>query len=260
MHPVLLKLGPLTLYAFGVLLALAFLAGTWLLQRTIARVQRLGAPLTMSAAHVTDLIFWILLSAVLGARLLYVAANWELYRQAPFEMFAVWHGGLIFYGGLAAAIPTAWWLLRRWRLPIGLALDCFTPALAVGHAIGRIGCFLNGCCYGKPTEAWWGVTFLWSEARRHPTQLIESAFLLMLSLVFAIWLLRGRPWRRPPCGRVALTYVLVYAAWRFGIEFLRADNPVLAAGLNLPQWLSLILLGACSMWLALIRRRAFRGG
>ena len=249
MHPILCQFGPLTLYSYGVMLAVAFLAGTWLMQWLMRRAAQLGAQRMLTPAQVQDLMFWVLISAVLGARVLYILANLTYYRAHPSDVFAIWHGGLIFYGGLLTAMPTMWWYLRRARWPIGQTLDCFVPTLALGQAIGRIGCFLNGCCYGKPTHAPWGVRLAWSDVPRHPTQLLETAFTLLLAVVFTRWILVHRSWTAPRQGRVAAAYVLIYATWRFLIEFLRDDNPIIALHLNLPQWVSLALLAVAGVWL-----------
>lgn len=253
MHPVLLHIGPFTVYAFGVALAFAFLAGTWCAQQTMLRAQRLGARVVLTPSQVADFVFWLLLGSLVGARMLYILANHEYYLASPREIFAVWHGGLIFYGGLAGGWLAAGWYLRRHRLPMSQILDLFTPALALGQSIGRVGCFLNGCCYGKPTGHAWGVRFPWSDAPRYPTQLFESAATLLFAILFSAWIFSRRVWERPAHGRVALTYVLVYAAWRFGIEYLRGDNPPLTLGLNFPQWVSVGVIAASLAWLSRLR-------
>ena len=250
MHPVLFRLGPFTVYSFGVALALAFLAGTWCAQATMLRAQRLGAPAVLTPSQTADFVFWLLLSSILGARFLYIVANRDYYLSSPWEVLAVWHGGLIFYGGLAGGWLAAVWYLRRQQLPMSQILDLFTPSLALGQSIGRIGCFLNGCCYGKPAGAPWGVRFPWSDVPRYPTQLFESAATLLFAIVFSGWIFSRRIWERPAHGRVALTYACVYALWRFGIECLRGDNPPLALGLNFPQWVSLGLIAVSGVWLS----------
>lgn len=255
MHPVLCDIGPLTLYTFGIALALAFLIGTWMAQHTMARARALGAAVTLTSLQVTDLVFWLLVSGVLGARVIYVASHLSYYAAAPWEALAIWQGGLIFYGGFGAALAGGWWYLRRQHIPVLPIMDLFMPTLGIGHAIGRIGCFLNGCCYGKPTHALWGVTFPWSPEPRHPTQLLEAAFTAALAVMCYWWLLRRRVWTHPPHGRVALAYVTLYAVWRFGLEFLRGDNPSLAWGLNFPQWVSIAIVAAAALaWLRLQRR------
>jgi len=253
MHPILLKLGPFTLYSFGVALALAFVGATWFGQWTMLRAHRLGARSLLTASQVADTAFWILLAGILGARALYVGTHWAYYREHPVEIVAIWHGGLIFYGGLVSGIVTGWWFLRRQRVPLGQTVDLLTPIVPLSQAIGRVGCFLNGCCYGKPTTSGLGVVFHWDVVPRYPTQLFESAATLLMAIAFSAWNFHRRTWERPTGGRVFLTYLLLYGAWRFGIEFWRGDNPPIAAGLNVPQWISLGLITLSGAWL--IRRR-----
>src|SRR3990167_7216215 len=138
MYPILFHIGPITLYSFGVALALAFLGSTWAAQQTMLRAQRLGARATLSPAHTADFMFWLLLSGIIGARALFLLANLDDYRRQPWEALAIWPGGRIFYGGLAAALLAGWWHLRRHRLPLGQTLDLFTPALALGQSVGRV--------------------------------------------------------------------------------------------------------------------------
>ena len=130
------------------------------------------------------------------------------------------------------------------------ALDLFMPPLALAHAVGRIGCFLNGCCYGKPTALPWGVLFPPDILYRHPTQLYEAAALAVIFL-----LLKRIERRSPPAGTVLLAYGLLYGAWRFLVEFLRADNPPVLAGLTLFQLASLPLALLCGCLLLLRSRR-----
>lgn len=147
----LAHIGPLTIYAYGAMLALAFVCGTLL---AVKRAARQGIP----AEKVVDLVFVILASSLAGARLLFVGLNWEYYRGRLWDILKLWEGGLVFYGGLVAAAAGAYWYLRKNRLPVWTFADIIAPSTALGIALGRLGCFLNGCCYGRVSERF-GVCF-----------------------------------------------------------------------------------------------------
>jgi phosphatidylglycerol:prolipoprotein diacylglycerol transferase len=216
-----------------VILVVAFLTAMWLAYRTAKRLppgQRVLTP-----AQIVDVFSLAMLSGVLGARLFFVVQYWEVFVRQPLEIPAIWHGGLVWYGGFLGGLAGIIGYLRFHHIPVLRGIDQFIPFVALGHGIGRIGCFLNGCCYGKPTSAWFGVTFAQGEPSRIPTQLLESAALLGLFLV-----LRRLQERRAaaPVGWLFGVYLLGYAVVRFIIEFLRGDQAVVWAGLTLQQLLS----------------------
>ena len=241
MYPVLFRFGPITLYGYGLLVAAGFLCAITLAGR---RAQAMG----LSAGKIQNLGLVALVAGLVGARVAYVALHWDVFRADPLEIIRIDHGGLVFYGGLGAGLLGVVWGLRRFKLPGWPTVDLLVPPLVLAHAIGRIGCFLNGCCYGKPTRVPWGVAFPFDGIPRHPTQLYESAALLIL-----FFLLKILERRRLGAGSILLAYGLLYGSWRFLIEFLRADNPVVGAGLTIFQWASLPLAIGCG-W-ALYKRR-----
>lgn len=153
MFPVLFSIGPLTLHTYGVLLALGAALGLWLLTH-LAKKQGLDPDRVMSLS------LWLLISGLVGSRLLFVLLEPAQFKSAPWRVLAIWEGGLVFYGGVAAALVVGLILMRRWRLPVLTLLDCAAPALALGQALGRFGCFSAGCCYGRVWEGGWcAVTF-----------------------------------------------------------------------------------------------------
>jgi len=199
------------------MIALAFFVGLWLAMRR-AREEGLDERL------ISDLGFWLVVAAIAGSRVLYVVLNYENYVERPLEIFMLWHGGLVFYGGLIAAVACGVWFVRRHRLPLGRVADIMAPSIALGQAIGRIGCFMAGCCYGSASSAPWAVTFSDPKSLAplgvplHPVQLYESGVALAIFVV----LLAIYRWRRG-YGQVFLSYAALYAAARFFLEFFRGD-------------------------------------
>ncbi|HEX5474577.1 MAG TPA: prolipoprotein diacylglyceryl transferase [Vicinamibacterales bacterium] len=243
MHPILFESGGLTLYTYGVLLAAAYLVG---LQFAVARARRRG----LDPQRVLDLGIWIIVAALLGAKLLLLAIYPRQYASAGLGgLLDLARSGGVFYGGLLAAVGAAIWYVRRHRLALWSTADVFAPAIALGHGVGRLGCLLAGCCYGRPTTVPWAVTFHSQVAHAnvgtplgialHPTQLYESGAELV---ILAILLTRERRGRQFP-GRTFWTYVLLYGIARFVIEFYRGDNRgTVFSVLSTSQFISAILV------------------
>ena len=219
MHPLLIRIGPVTLHTYGLFVAVGFLAGLLLAARRAGRER-------IPFERIMDIGFFVLLAAVIGSRLLFVAVSRGHYLSHPLDAFKIWEGGLVFYGGLILAVPTALWYVKKHRLDTWQIADIFAPSIALGHAIGRLGCFAAGCCYGKEADFLpWAVTFSDPEclARTgvplHPVQLYESLgeFVNFLILVA---LRRYASFR----GRLFWTYILLYSVLRFSIEFFRGDE------------------------------------
>ena len=258
MFPVLLEIpvfGGFPIYTYGLLVALAFLAGIYWTTRE-ARISG------VSKEVVLDLAFYLVLSALIGSRLFYLAAEWRHYLSHPIDALKVWEGGLVFYGGLAGAIVATLWYLRQKRLRFLTVTDLFAPGLSLGHAIGRLGCFASGCCHGREAPAhWWSVTF--PDIPRslaphgiplYPTQLIEAA----LSLLIFFVLLAVRRKKRFT-GQLFLTYLLFYGISRALLEPLRADQArtfIIPAWLSLSQLigLALVLVAGITYWRGLAKQ------
>ena len=236
MYPILFKIGSVTIYSYGMMVAIAFLISVYLASRSIVGVG--------DNEKIMDLGLVLLISGIIGARLLYVLIEAEYYRANPLEIVMIWKGGLIFYGGFIVAFVCSWVFLKRNKMPILRTCDHIIPYLALGQAIGRIGCFLNGCCFGKPTNLPWGVIFpagsiagnAYPAIHIHPTQLY-SAYTNFL--IFAILLL-FRNWKKLD-GQILYLYFILYSVSRFLIEFLRADNPQILLGLTISQGICVVL-------------------
>jgi len=239
------------IHAYGVLLALAFIAGIGM---GIVQGRQLG----YTTDRVLDLSAWFLISAMVGARGLYIF----LYPQ-QFPTFVSWlaitQGGLVFFGGFLATSLTMIVYGRYNGLRLRDLGDMIAPCLIIGHAIGRIGCFTNGCCYGSPTALPWGVVFGRSGdiLSRHPTQLYEAVFLIFL-FVLSLAAFRNRIRRGfifP--GGVWGGYTLLYSMFRFGIEYLRDDDRggfFTPAAFSVSQCIGLGGVAASLLWLELCRR------
>jgi phosphatidylglycerol:prolipoprotein diacylglycerol transferase len=254
MYPRLFELGPITVYTYGVLLAAAYLIG---LKFAVARARRHG----LNGDRMLDLGIYIIIAALIGAKLLLLVVDFDLFRRQPSELWTLARSGGVFYGGLIAAFLVALWYIRRHKLPLWTSTDMFAPGIALGHAIGRLGCFLAGCCFGKPTSVAWAVTFTDPFAASnvgtplgtplHPTQLYESgAELLIMGLLLATER-RGRYFP----GRTFWLYVLFYAVSRFVIEFYRGDERGMIWSISTSQFISLVLFPVSVAMLLWLRRR-----
>ena len=241
MYPIFLQLGSLVIHTYGVLVALGFLAAIILAS---TRAQEYG----LDRDFIFDLSFWILVSALIGARALEVLANFPYYRLDPIRIVKIWEGGLSFFGGLTGGVLGGIWYVQRKKLSVWNCGDLMIPYLALGQAIGRIGCFSAGCCYGRVCSASWAVHFSHPQSLAptgiplHPTQIYES---LADFIIFLILLNVGK--KREFTGQVFLLYFILYGAVRFIIEFYRGDNPAVWYSLTLYQIFSVVILVAAGI-------------
>ena len=234
MFPVLIKVGPVTIHTYGLMIAIAFLLGLWLALRQAVRE---GLP----KDKITDVGFYALFAGIIGARVFFIATNWQYFSGHPLDMIKIWEGGLVFYGGVIVAAPVAIWYARKQGLSLWQTADIWAPSIAIGHAIGRLGCFCAGCCYGKPTDLPWAVTFTSPESLAirgvplHPTQIYESGAEL---LNFAILLVLRR--KKTFHGQVFWMYVLNYSIIRAVIELFRGDieRGFILPGISVSQGIS----------------------
>ena len=255
MYPILLKIGPINIYTYGSLLCLAFLVALWVAGR---EAQRMGLP----PGRIWDLGFYLLVAAVVGARVLEVLLNLHRYLAKPLDIFKVWDGGLAFQGGLLLAFITALTYIRRHDLAVWSTFDALALGIPLGQSIGRIGCFMAGCCYGRPTDLPWGVTYTYPESlgplgvKVHPTQLYES--LLVLGVFAVLYHLRTRKRFE---GQLLGVYFLLAGLVRFGVEFFRGDprGPALLAGMPVTQVTALGLALAGGVFLLFMTSRKTTG-
>lgn len=243
MKPVLLELGPFAVHAYGLALALSFLLGSlWVVRR--------GRPRGFAEEDLNQLFLWILGSALIGSRLYYAFQHPEDFRDDWLEVFRLWRGGLTQYGGLIGAVLVGALFIRSRRWSFRDTTDLLAPALALGEAITRLGCFLSGCCFGKPCDLPWGVHYpedapafdAIDGAAVQPSPLYLSAGNLILFLALARFQNVGS---RP--GRVFAAYLSGSSLLRFLVDFTRYYAPsdrIAVAGLQLAhsQWVGLLLI------------------
>ena len=224
MFPVLVDLGPLTIPTYGFLIALGFLIG-------IMVASRLAQGSGMRSDKIVNLGVVLLVSAILGAKLFMIMDNWSYYStdlSRLFSLSALRSGG-VFYGGLLSALAVAYYYTKSHKMPWLATADVLVPGVAFGHAIGRLGCFASGCCWGHETHVAWAVTFTNPSANSftgvplnvplHPTQLYES-FGSMLIGCFLLW----RYVRPHATGTILGSYLVLYSVVRFNLEFFRENR------------------------------------
>jgi len=256
MFPIVVRIGSFALPTYGLLVATAFLVALWM-------AARLGRRAGLDTDSVLNLGIYTAIAAMLGAKLFMLLLDFDYYSRNPTEIFSfgTLRAGGVFYGGLIAALATAFICLRRSKLPGLVTADAFAPAIALGHAIGRLGCFASGCCYGVRSSLPWAVTFTNPEEQvrpdslgvpLHPTQLYEA---LAEAVICAVLYWRFLRPHRP--GAIIGLYLVLYSSVRFLVEFVRGHddlNPQYGP-LVAEQW---IALGLIALGVYLIRRRTPR--
>jgi phosphatidylglycerol---prolipoprotein diacylglyceryl transferase len=229
MKPLLFHIGPVPVYSFGAMIALGVLVSLYLMSR---RTRLGGFP---DQDRAVDMVFVTVISGFLGARLYYILQNLSVYLQNPLAIFAFWEGGLVFYGGVIGALCGIFIFSKIKKQSALQSLDFLLPYVALTHAAGRVGCFLNGCCYGKTCDLPWAVKFEETASAVHPVQLYEAAFNVLLFLF-----LNRKYGRKRFDGQITALYFVGYAIGRFVMEFFRGDNPLILS-LTHNQWFSLLL-------------------
>ena len=257
MHPIAFHLGPVTIHWYGVMIALAFLAGLW---TATLRARREQIP----PDKIADVTLWLMIGAIAGARIVYVTTyRREEFADQPFrDVFMIQHGGLVYYGGLIGAIIAGAIYIRWKKLPLWKTADVLAPSIALGSVFGRTGCLLNGCCYGKPTDVPWGIRFPADHATHgvpvHPTEIYDAGLNLAFYL-FLAWLFRHKRFD----GQIFATYLIGYAVIRGVVEIFRGDYTDLHyhLGLTPAQWVGVpIFLVGLALAAILSRRVELKRG
>jgi phosphatidylglycerol:prolipoprotein diacylglycerol transferase len=221
--PRLFHIGNFSVPTYGLLVAIGVLVGLWI---SVRNSERQG----INPEHAWNFGILVVLFGIVGAKVLYIINDWSIYAANPREIFSIstLQAGGVFSGGLIGAFAAAAWYIRKHHMPALATCDAFAPGLAIGHAIGRVGCFAAGCCYGKPTNHFWGVTFTnplanyWTgtplNQSLEPTQLFESVVELA-NFFILMWMFK----RKKFDGQVFGAYLFLYGVARFFLEYLRDD-------------------------------------
>ncbi len=238
MHPIICQIGPVTVYSYGLMLVIAFVVSS---QLACSYAKRQG----INPDIIFNFLFFVLILGILGARTFYIIENIGYYLKNPWEVVMLQHGGLSWFGGLLAGVIFSLLYLKKNKLSPYRIFDLIIPFIALGQAIGRIGCLFNGCCFGRISEKF-GLYLESQGLMLIPTQIYSA---LLLTLIFIV--LRFLQYRSHKDGQIFFTYLLLYSIKRFFIEFLRADNAIVFYGLTLFQLLSIIIFCFASLWLLL---------
>jgi len=243
----LFTIGSLPIRSYGVMVAIGFLIAIYV---AILRAKKKNIPLKI----VFDLGLYVLVSGFIGARIFHILQHIRSY-DSPADALRIWEGGLTFYGGFVLAFLVAFIYLRSRRLPLARVIDIITPSLALGEGVARIGCFLAGCCFGKPTNLLWGVTFpvnsltwiLTDGQKVHPTQLYSS---VILFCIFAMLIAIQRYMKFP--GQLFLCYVIMYSIYRFSIDFLRYYAPEEYIGILVSSQATSLITGIIALIIMIV--------
>lgn len=244
MFPTVIKLGPFAVRSYGLMVAIGLFAA---LQYLLVKSRQKG----LSENKITDMVLYTIVAGLIGARIAYVLTNFRFYFNNPSDIFKIWEGGLVFYGGfLAGLLALAVFVRMNPKLDFWELGDILAPAVSLGHAFGRVGCLLAGCCYGKPSELPWAVKFTNPESLAplgvclHPTQIYES--LGAVAIFAALDRFNTKPHKK---GQTVFAYLFLYGLLRFLVEFLRGDDRgAQLLSLSQGQMISLIIIAA-SAWL-----------
>jgi len=255
MYPILFQFGNFHIYAYGFFIVVGFAVAT-----VLAFLKIRKSNIRISLEHATDLLFYTILSAFLGSRILFVLINFDTYRQHPLQIFKIWEGGLVFYGGLIPAAMVAFGYMKWRRLPVWKLADLISPLIALGLSFGRIGCFFAGCCYGRETSLPWAIVFKNPDSLArlnvplHPTQLYDAANGLAI-FFFLNWLSRKKTFD----GQIFWLFLFLYSITRFFIEIFRGDPRGFLLGnlLSTSQGIG-ILLAIFSLFMLFYMEKMYR--
>ncbi len=236
MHPIIAKIGPLYVYSYGLMVAIGFAVSTLLAYKH-------AGDFGINKEKIIDLGIVMLAGGIIGARIVYVALNFQYYMKNPLEIFNLTKGGLVWYGAFIFGMIASAWFVKKNKINFWTAADLYAPYIALAQAFGRIGCFLNGCCYGSvaPSGFILDVIFPEESVLRYPTQIFSAIALLLIFAILRIW-----QKKRHFNGEIFLGYGLLYSMKRFGVEFFRGDYPKILYGLTISQLISAVMFIVCS--------------
>ena len=261
MHRTIVELGPLAIRSYGLMLVVAFWLG-------IELSARLARERGIDQTRILDMGLVVLVASLVGSRLLYVISHLGEYQYDKLGVFKVWEGGLTFYGGLIAGIGCGVAYLRWKHVPVLETTDIAAPHLALGIALARVGCFLNGCCFGRPSDLPWACTFpadsqagwvqrsLLGGRAVEPTQIYEALACGVMFILLRRLFRAGRP-----AGTVFFSFLALYGLWRFGIDYLRYYESAMYVGsfhITWNQVVSLAMIASGAIFLVTSARQGRR--
>jgi len=216
--PILIEFGGIALPSYGVMLVVSFICA-------ILYVRNAAKKFNISLITIENLAFYLMVGVIVGGRILYVIFHWHQYENDLLGIIRIWEGGMMFFGGFLGAILAGFIYLRKEKISVLKIADIIAPAIALGEFFTRIGCFLNGCCFGTPSTLPWAIEFpphcvagssSVSQFSLHPTQIFSSLFGL------ALFFFLNRKLKRPHnTGEVFAFYLMFSGIFRFGIDFIR---------------------------------------
>jgi len=239
MYPILSKIGPFVIHSYGLMVALAYIVA-------IAISLYFAKKEDIHPETIFDLALWLIVSGIIGARFFYVIGQWDIYRANPIEILMIQNGGLVILGGFLFNLAAVYYFAKLKNINLLKLFDVIAPGAAIGIAIGRVGCFLNGCCFGLPTNMPWGINFpfgalahsYYPHEHIHPTQLYS---VLLMLLVFLLVTFVIYP-RKKFDGQVFYWWLILYSIYRFAVEFFRY-SPMHWLYLTPSQWVVIGLFG-----------------
>jgi len=256
MYPNLFSIGPVTVHTYGLFVALGF-------SIALLVTLKIGKAQGIEGKRVLDIGFIMILTAIIGSRLTFVLINFSHYKDRPMDILRIWEGGLVFSGGLVAVALVMGWYFRRHHLSFWQMGDLWAPGIAIGQATGRIGCFMAGCCYGKPTDLPWAVIFTDPQSLAplntplHPTQLYAafSGFIIFVVLMF----LNGRKQFQ---GQVFIWFLILHSTARLFMERFRGDERGLIQGteMSITQLITLLVLFGAVVALFVFKSKSQKQG
>ncbi|GAB4431102.1 MAG: prolipoprotein diacylglyceryl transferase [bacterium] len=236
MFPELFRIGDIAVHTYGLMIAIGIILAMIVVKKECRRIG-------IDGDKVVDTLFWGIWAGIIGSRILYVLYFPEEFRNNFVEVFKVWKGGLVFHGGIIAAVPVVIYLLRKHKIEVIKATDAVALGIPLAHFFGRLGCFSAGCCYGEVCELPWAVRFTHpltiapKNIPLHPTQLYEA--FLNLALFIILFVLRKRVKKS---GGILGIYLIGYGSIRFFVELFRGDPRGIYMNLSSAQWISIAFI------------------
>ncbi len=248
MHPILFEIGFLKVYSYGFMIALGVCASLLLVKKNIIKTD-------FKQSEFIDFIILTLFSGIVGARIFYVILNFRDFQNDFLSIFKIWEGGLVLYGGVIFSLIVMFVISFVKKIDFFSITDALVPLLAMTQGFGRVGCFLNGCCWGKKCKLFWAVKFPFLNETIHPVQLYESFYCFLITVILIKLYKRNRArtleensqegvagGKYPTKGVTTLSYFILYPIGRFFIEFYRGDHPPILFSLTRPQIVSVIII------------------